>query len=85
MKINLSKETITEKIMKHNFLSFLVIFIFSFIALYIIVTLFYSFICFDLSTNIFNIGKWDEFGRIVFAVFWIYTSGAIYSFRKNLL
>lgn len=85
MKLNLSKETFKEKILKNNLLSFLVIFIFSFISLYMVVTLFCSFIYFELSSNIFNIGKWHEFLRTIFAVIWIFISCSVYSFKKDLL
>ena len=85
MKINLSKGTFKEKILKSNLLSFLVIFIFSFISLYVVITLFCSFIYFEFSSNIFNIGKWDIIFRIPFTVFWIYISCTVYSFKKDLL
>lgn len=87
LQLNLNKTTFKDKLnkfLKGDLFLFLYCLFVSFITLYLICTSFFSFVYFELSYSIFNIGKWDEFIRVIFAIIWLFSTFLFFTYKKDM-
>lgn len=83
MRLNLNKTSLKNKLLKNNLIIFLIYLVYSFILIYLIGTLCFSFVNFELSRNIFDINRWHEMIRFMFLFLWIVLTCLLFSENKK--
>lgn len=87
MQLNLKKKSFKDKLnkfMKGDLFLFLYCVVLTFIVMYTTCTLFFSFIYFEFSSSIFDIGRWDTALRGIFAVIWVVFTFMFFAYKKDI-
>ena len=83
MKLDLNKTTLKNKLLKNNLIIFLIYLVYSFILIYLIGTMCFSFVNIELSRDIFDINRWHEMIRFMFLFIWIALTCLFFSENKR--
>lgn len=87
LQLNLKKNSFKDKLNKMlegDVFLFLYCLFVSFISIYSVCTLFFSFVYFELSSSIFDIGQWHEAIRVIFAVVWMFLTCIFFAYKKDM-